>query len=69
MKIKNLLKDILEGSVQVPDQVWSFAWDKGNRQNVRFPKDAYEAIRLNDEFMLVRVPKQARQAEAKSTTA
>lgn len=64
MKIKNLLKDILQGSVTVPDEVWNYAWAKGSRQNCRFPKDAYEAIRLNDEFMLVKVPKATRPADA-----
>jgi hypothetical protein len=70
MKIKNLLTDILEGTVQVPDHVWNFAWSRGNKQNVRFQKTSYEAIRVNDEFMLVRVPKQARpEAAADATTA
>lgn len=69
MKIKNLLTDILEGTVQVPDQVWNFAWNRGKKQNVRFQKNSYEAIRVNDEFMLVRVPKQARPADAAADAA
>jgi len=56
-KLPALLAHILNGlTVDSCERIWK------NRtvQKVRFSKESYEALRVNDEFMLVRVPKETR---------
>lgn len=65
MKAKNFLTDLLEGTLTVPDGVWNYAWSKGKKQKMRFRADALvDAIRLNDEFALVRLSGQKEAAPA-----
>lgn len=68
MKAKNFLKDLLEGNITIPDSVWDFAWSKGKKQKMRFRADALvDAIKLNDEFALVRLSGQKEAVTDKTT--
>ena len=68
MKVKNILTNILSGIQEVSADQWNFAWSKGTPKQVRFPNASYEAIRVSEDFLLVRVPKQEAPA-GKTTTA
>lgn len=74
MNLKNVFSNIFKKGVdptQIPAEVWNYLWTNSNVRKVRFPAESYDAVRVNDEYMLVRVPKKekATNPETSESTA